>query len=135
MRVSPFFRILPALLGLMAVPILGCHRENAADRAPDVHVAMAFRPTPPKVGPNTAVVQLTGADNKPVRGAAVKLEGNMNHAGMTPVFADATEDAPGHYRARLEFTMGGDWFVLVNATLADGRTVRRTVDVPGVQTR
>ena len=63
----------------------------------------------------------------------MKLEGNMNHAGMTPVFADARETEPGKYEAALEFTMGGDWFVLVNVTLADGRKLSRKVDVRGVK--
>jgi len=28
--------------------------------------------------------------------------------------------------------MGGDWFILVRATLADGRSLEEQVDVPGV---
>jgi hypothetical protein len=31
--------------------------------------------------------------------------------------------------------MGGDWFVLVSARLADGRQLKRKVDVPGVKSR
>ena len=85
------------------------------------------------MGQATAVVTLKDKDGAPIRGAAVKLEGNMNHAGMTPVFGDARETKPGKYQAPLDFTMGGDWFVLVNVTLADGRKVSRKVDVPGVK--
>jgi hypothetical protein len=59
----------------------------------------------------------------------------MNHAGMEPVFVDAKETEPGKYRADLKFTMGGDWFVLVSAALADGRKVNRKIDVPGVKSR
>jgi hypothetical protein len=29
--------------------------------------------------------------------------------------------------------MAGDWFILVRATLPDGRKLERQVDVPGVQ--
>ena len=58
----------------------------------------------------------------------------MNHAGMVPVFADAVEIAPGRYRADLEFTMSGDWFILVRADLPDGRSMERKIDVPGVDT-
>ena len=59
----------------------------------------------------------------------------MNHAGMVPVFADARETAPGRYEATLNFTMAGDWFILVQARLPDGRTVEQAIDVPGVQGR
>jgi hypothetical protein len=51
---------------------------------------------------------------------------------MVPVFADAVEVEPGRYRAELEFTMGGDWFLLVDAETRDGRTLRWQRDVPGV---
>jgi hypothetical protein len=51
---------------------------------------------------------------------------------MVPVFAPALETAPGRYQAALEFTMGGDWFILVRAELPDGRTMERKIDVPGV---
>jgi hypothetical protein len=94
---------------------------------------LALQPERPKVGMATATVKLADADGQPVRGARVKLEGNMNHAGMRPVLAEAKEAGPGEYRADLEFTMGGDWFVLIDARLADGRQLRRKIDVPGVQ--
>ena len=43
-----------------------------------------------------------------------------------------SETAPGRYQADLEFTMGGDWFILVRAELLDGRSMERKIDVPGV---
>ena len=133
---SPFSpRLLAALLALVVLFVQGCGRNSDGDHAEDLKVNLTLRPDPPEVGPAAATVTLTDAGGRPVRGAAVKLEGNMNHAGMTPVFADATEKAPGQYQGRLEFSMGGDWFVLVNATLADGRKVSRKVDVPGVRAR
>jgi hypothetical protein len=56
----------------------------------------------------------------------------MAHAGMKPVFADATEEV-GLYRANLEFTMAGDWFILIDGKLADGRSFRKKIDVKGVK--
>lgn len=110
----------------------GCSRPGG-DAAADIHAALAFQPNPPKVGSAEATVTLADASGQPIRGAAVKLEGNMNHAGMEPSFADCRESEPGQYRGELRFTMGGDWFVLVNATLADGRKVSRKIDVRGVK--
>jgi hypothetical protein len=65
----------------------------------------------------------------------MRLEGNMSHPGMRPVFGTAREVAPGTYEAPLELPMGGDWFLLVDATLPDGGTLHRQVDLPGVRTR
>jgi hypothetical protein len=88
---------------------------------------------PPQVGPTTITLTVTERDGKPVGGARVSLEGDMTHAGMRPVFGEAREFEPGRYRAPLEFTMGGDWVVLVHLTLSDGRKVERQFDVKGVQ--
>ncbi|MDQ4074856.1 MAG: FixH family protein [Chloroflexota bacterium] len=61
-----------------------------------------------------------------VEGAEVELEGNMTHAGMEPIFADAEEVTPGTYVAELDWTMSGQWLVTVHATLMDGREVEQT---------
>ena len=66
---------------------------------------------------------------KGISGAAVRVEANMNHAGMTPVFADATGGDGGAYRAGFEWTMAGDWFVMVKATLPNGTAVTQQFDV------
>src|SRR5262249_15752972 len=113
----------------------GCGQGGGADGAEDVKLHFALRPDPPEVGSATATIQLTGKDGKPVTGATLKLEGNMNHAGMKPVFAEAREVEAGKYEATLDLTRGGDWFVLITGTLGDGRKLKRKVDVPGVKSR
>lgn len=91
-------------------------------------------PDPPATGPATFSLRLTDtAAGRPVAGAAVRLEGNMSHPGMKPAFGTAREVAPGRYEAPLDFTMAGDWFVLVEARLRDGRTLERQVEVRGVR--
>lgn len=101
---------------------------------PDFLVQHDVSPNPPRVGPITVSLKLTDfLTSKPVSGARVRLEGNMTHAGMRPVFAEAQEAEPGRYRATLELTMGGDWVVLVHAALPDGRKVERQFDVKGVR--
>ena len=101
---------------------------------PDFIVQHDVSPVPPRVGPIIVSLKLTDfLISKPVSGARVRLEGNMTHAGMTPVFAEAEEFEPGRYRATLELTMGGDWVVLVHAVLPDGRKLERQFDVKGVR--
>ena len=108
---------------------LGC--RPSPETADDVAVEVTFA-SRPCVGTSTCTVRLTDAAGAPLSGALVEIEGNMNHAGMVPVFGTAEESAPGSYRAPLEFTMGGDWFLIVSGELADGRSIESIVDVPAV---
>jgi YtkA-like len=102
--------------------------------APEIAMEWTVAPDPPATGAATFSLTLTDtAAGRPVAGAAVRLEGNMSHPGMKPVFGAAREVAPGRYEAPLDLTMAGDWYVLVEARLPDGRTVQRQVDVRGVR--
>lgn len=109
----------------------GCARR--ADSEASVVVVQEIMPRPPRVGTEAITLRVADAAGRPVTGAAVKLEGDMSHAGMSPVFGEARELEPGRYRAALEFTMAGDWVVLVHLTLPDGRKVERQFDVKGVR--
>jgi hypothetical protein len=111
----------------------GC--RPAATDAPDVRVELTLHPSPPQVGSADATVALADAQGAPLENASVRLEGNMNHAGMVPTFADLDETAPGTYTGTLQFTMGGDWFILATVTLPEGQRIQRKIDVPGVQAR
>jgi hypothetical protein len=124
-----------AVLTLLMVAGLSCLPAcRRADKdLPDVSVDLKVSPEPPQVGEVMVTVVLGDADGVPISGAEMALEGTMTHAGMKPVFADARETAPGQYEAALEFTMGGDWVIIVRATLPDGRSLEREIDVPGVQ--
>jgi hypothetical protein len=73
------------------------------------------------------------ASSKPVTGATVELEGDMSHAGMSPVFGEAKEERPGDYRGRLEFSMAGDWVILLHVRLANGQRLERQLEVTGVR--
>jgi hypothetical protein len=65
--------------------------------------------------------------------ATIKVEADMAHPGMAPVFKAANETAPGSYQAEISFTMAGDWVLLLHIQLADGSKVERQVDVRGVR--
>lgn len=111
--------------------LVGC--RGGAEAPPGVSVAHEIAPQPPGVGPATVTLRVTDAAGRAVTGTRVKVEGNMSHAGMAPVFAEAGEVAPGRYQAHLEFTMGGDWLLLIDLTLPDGRRLQRQVEVKGVR--
>jgi hypothetical protein len=111
--------------------LAGCRpRPEARD---GVSVEHEINPQPPRVGTARVALRVRDAAGRPLSGARVTLEGNMSHAGMRPVFGEARESEPGRYESALEFTMGGDWVVLVRLTLPDGRKIERQFDVKGVQ--
>jgi hypothetical protein len=120
-------------IGLMLVLGAGC-RPSASD-VPGAEADLTLQPDPPTVGDNQVILALTDEAGAPIENADVRLEGNMNHAGMKPSFADLQEVEPGRYAGTLDFTMGGDWFILVTAKLPDGRTLDRKIDVPGVEAK
>ncbi len=123
---------LTALACAAAALAAGC--RGPAVPTPDVLVEHELSPQPPRVGPAVFRIRMTdAASSQPLSGARVRLEGNMTHAGMAPVFAEALEAEPGRYRATLEFTMGGDWVVILHAALPDGRRFERRFDVKGVR--
>ena len=116
---------------LVTLALVGCRGEEAG--LDDVVVELTVLPDPPYVGPATVVVLLTDDQGAPIEGATLLLEGNMTHAGMVPSLADASEVSPGRYEAVLDLTMGGDWYILVQGKLPDGRTLEHIADLPGVK--
>ena len=59
----------------------------------------------------------------------------MSHPGMRPIFSEARETEPGRYEAPIEFTMGGDWIILVDITLPEGRKLQRQFEIKGVKAK
>ena len=99
-----------------------------------VSIAWTIEPSPPVVGtPVVARMTLRDREQKPVIGALLRLEGLMSHPGMAPVVADAVERGEGAYEAPLQFTMAGDWILLVTGQLADGTSLRKQIEIAGVR--
>ncbi len=132
-RLKKGWRLTCLALALCAGAFLsGCRKT--VEQAPGLEIRHELAPQPPTVGPSTIILSLADAAGKPIAGARVNLEGNMSHPGMTPVFAEAREIEAGRYRASIEFTMGGDWVMLVRVNLPDGRKFEREFEVKGVRT-
>jgi YtkA-like len=120
------------LVALCAGAFTGaCHRP-AAGRG--VNIEWTLTPTPAAVGKAHLTLRVID-DGRPVRGARLRVEGHMSHPGMAPSIASAVEGADGLYVADLQFTMPGDWILLVSGTLPNGAAVERRIDVPGVRQR
>jgi hypothetical protein len=106
--------------------------RHQGDTASELTLTHEVSPQPPRAGPLTITLRLADASAQPATGVRIKLEANMSHAGMSPVFADATETGPGEYSSTLELSMAGDWFVMVYITLPDGGKVKRQFEIKGV---
>lgn len=118
--------LLVALFSLM----IGC--QPSQDTASDIQLNWEITPSPPSVGEATLNVTLRDSTNQLLSGADVRIEGNMSHPGMQPILAEAEEIKPGVYSAPIQFTMGGDWFFIIESTLPDNRALERQINVNGV---
>ncbi len=111
--------------------VTACNKPTESSSV--VTIEHEITPQPVRVGPATLTLRLADASRQPVTGASITLEGNMSHAGMSPVFAQAKETEPGRYQAILDLTMAGDWTILTHITLAGGQKLERQLDVKGVR--
>jgi hypothetical protein len=109
--------------------LFACRRQEV--RLVDLNLTHEVSPQPPRVGPTTIDFTLTDA-GKLVSGAQIKVEANMSHAGMAPIFAEATEEGVGHYRAVIDLSMAGDWVVIAYASLPNGRKIEYRFEINGV---
>lgn len=119
---------------VVAVLAAGLTTASCVERAKSaITLSWTLMPTAPVVGPATLTVTLRDAAGGAVTGARVRLEGHMSHPGMTPVIADASERTAGIYVATFDFSMAGDWVLLVSAALRNGDRVEEHIDVAHVR--
>jgi len=119
------------VLLLASLQSAGCAKPSQATH--DVVFSCDSDPMPPRVGPNTFTVVLSGRNDQRLAGARVSLEGDMSHPGMSPVFGEAREIAPGQYRGTLDLNMLGDWVVVFHITLANGESFDRQVELQHIR--
>ena len=126
-----FCRTLFVMAFVGTTVVTACHRDP--DAAPGIIVKEEIGPRPVRTGPATLSVELSDLSQKAISHASIMVEADMAHPGMSPVFTQATETAPGSYRAPIDFNMGGDWVLLLHIRLAGGRKIEHQMDVKGVQ--
>jgi hypothetical protein len=115
---------------LIAPVIAGCTRRSASQNDDlQIETSLKLTPDPAQVGMALLEIQLKDESGQALTGVELSLRGDMTHAGMMPVMADAVEVRPGVYQAQLEWTMAGDWIVTLDGTLPDGTVFTRQLDV------
>ncbi|MBI5141463.1 MAG: FixH family protein [Nitrospirae bacterium] len=78
---------------------------------------------PPAAGKNNAVVKLTDSAGKPLGDAKVIVEYGMEAHGMSSKVAAKFTD--GAYKALLDLSMGGDWYIEVKVQQTGGKKVSK----------
>ena len=111
--------------------IIACRKASVPSAG--ILVAAHLDPQPERVGSEIVTVTVTDVSSRPISHASVTVEADMSHPGMSPVFGEATEAAPGTYMGKIDFNMGGDWVLLMHVNLPGGQKVERQIAVPGVR--
>lgn len=129
-------RVLLWLAVCLIVSLFGAGCQPATDESVTIAMDWTVTPQPPTAGPVLLALTLTDrSSGQPLPGAEVRIEGDMTHPGMKPVFGTAREVAPGRYEAPVELTMAGDWVISIDARLRDGRGFERQIELRGVRPR
>jgi hypothetical protein len=120
------------LMLVFAVMLVACGRDAERATASDLRITLI--PAPEGATSDYLTVQVADAGGQPITDAVVSLEGNMNHAGMAPVFGEGVTDdadgtADGAYRVPFQFTMDGDWIITVQITRPGVDPVQQDIDL------
>lgn len=102
-------------------------------RARDLKFESTLAPTPVSVGTTRFQLRVFDAAGGPVRGARLQVQAQMSHPGMAPLVVIAAERGEGLYEAELQFSMGGDWILVIEGSLSNGARVHHRIDVPNVR--
>ena len=111
---------------MLALLIAGCRQQTT--NTTGITIDLRIEPASPIVGTAEMRITLTDLDNQPITDAKVAVRGDMNHAGMVPVIAEAERVEGDEYVVPFEWTMAGDWIIEVSAELPDGTTASQTFD-------
>ncbi len=107
--------VLCLLLGVML--IAGCRQQELS--ATDIQLSLSVSDL--LVGETTLLVTVRGGDGNTLPNpGTLRVRGDMDHAGMVPVLAEADSAPNGVFSLPFEWTMGGGWIVEASLTLPDG---------------
>ena len=120
-RISLFFLILLSLVACKPPEAKDSSSSSAPNSGPQIRIETDGDP----VLGTTPIVVYVLQNGEGVSGAQIEITGDMTHAGMVPVIAQAVESEKGLYRADdFAFTMAGDWILTADIEMADGEKVR-----------
>ena len=114
---------LTALFALVVLACAACRQQQIST----TDIQLELTATDTLVGETTLVVAVKDKHGKPIENpGTLSVRGDMNHAGMAPVFAEAETAIDGIFTLPFEWTMGGGWIVEASLTLANGDVASQT---------
>lgn len=116
------------LLSLMFLSLLGCSRTPSDDP----RLLMSLEQTPNAMGVQTIVLVINDGST-PLDNAKVQIEATMTHAGMPSQIVQMQALGAGKYQGSIDFSMLGEWVLIVNVTEANGAVMQRTLPAFTIQ--
>lgn len=111
------------LLAILLVVGAACRQEQklaASDVVLDMSVSDLL------VGETTLTLRVSDKQGRPLaEPGALSLRGDMEHAGMAPVLAEANNAVEGVFSVPFEWTMGGSWTVEASLALSADEVARQ----------
>ena len=119
-------------VALVAAALAGCWRTASSTN--EITLRWTVEPSTPSASTDTLTrITLQDEQQRPVPGARLQLEAHMSHPGMAPVVRRLTDRGGGVYETHLQFSMAGDWVLVVTGELPDGRRITRSLPIAGVR--
>ena len=123
----PIYRLLIlALLLFTGLATAGCSRVSQEAQHNQLQIELIEPLFPPAIGKDTRNIRVFDEKDNPINDATIAVKADMTHAGMVAVLGNATEGDKGLYKVPFEWSMGGDWVIIVQATLPDGTVAEET---------
>lgn len=116
------------LLSLLFVSLLGCSRTPSDD--PRLNISLEQIPSTMEV--QTIVLSISDGAT-PLENAKVQIEATMTHAGMPSQIVPMESLGAGKYQASIDFSMLGEWVLIVNITESNGAVMQRTLPAFTIQ--
>jgi copper(I)-binding protein len=114
---------LPAFLALVLLVAAACRQQQIS--AADIQIDLQASET--IVGETMLTLMVTGDNGEPLSNpGTLSIRGDMRHAGMVPVFAEAESATAGVFSLPFEWTMAGSWLVEASLKLPNGDVASET---------
>lgn len=123
------FVVLFVILIVGLVLLSGCKRASRQNETAVAKIGLTTIPFPAVMGNTRLVLRVTDLQDEPINNARLSIKGDMSHAGMVPILAEATSAENGYYEVPIEWTMAGDWSVQVEVHLADRLVANQHFDL------
>lgn len=115
---------LPTFLAIVLTLVAACRQQQPVGPA-DIQLELVASDT--LVGETTLMLMVTDSDGKPLSNpGTLSVRGDMSHAGMVPVFAEAERATDGVFTLPFEWTMAGSWIIEASLKLPGGDVASET---------